>query len=213
MADTTDTSSTSSSAWVTYDRVVYADDTLAKHLKYDSITKISSLAINKILPVETPQVSIEGDLNVTGTVSGAKVLHAVWNDVVDTITVPKDTLIEPGYAYTLKGSLYLKTFEEGQASIGIVSDTYGVSLGKLDPEVKDGKLLPVAIGGYVLAHVDKEYSFGTPLMADKGGYLTGAPLEMKRDYPERILAIYWKDEPHEEWGGVKVNNRKWVKII
>ena len=46
--------------------------------------------------------------------------------------------------------------------------------------------------------------------------LTEIKLEDKRDYPERIIATYWKNEPAEEWGSdtrkVKVNGRKWVKI-
>ena len=41
--------------------------------------------------------------------------------------------------------------------------------------------------------------------------------EDKIEYPERIIATYWKNEPADEWGSdsrkVKVNGRKWVKIV
>ena len=57
---------------------------------------------------------------------------------------------------------------------------------------------------------------GTPLTCTEGGMLTEIKLEDMRDYPERIIATYWKNEPAEEWGSdtrkVKVNGRKWVKI-
>ena len=50
-------------------------------------------------------------------------------------------------------------------------------------------------------------------------YELQARLILKRvnqEYPEKIVATYWKDEPAEEWGTeerkVKVNGRKWVKI-
>lgn len=127
-------------------------------------------------------------------------------------------MIEPGYAYTCieqAGSeVYIKTSEIGQASIGIVSDTYGFSLGDLTEEEKKTYLpMPIAIGGYVLAHVDKKYPFGTALTSGANGYLTEADEHLRTTHPERILATYWKSESFETWRGIEVKGRSWVKIV
>lgn len=60
------------------------------------------------------------------------------------------------------------------------------------------------------------YELITPLTCTENGYLTEIKREDKIEYPEKIVATYWKNEPAEEWGSdsrkVKVNGRKWVKI-
>ncbi len=77
--------------------------------------------------------------------------------------------------------------------------------------------MDVAVAGFVLAYVDKEYKPGTPLTCTENGYLTEIKREDKIEYPERIVATYWKSEPADEWGSnsrkVKVNGRKWVKVV
>ena len=83
--------------------------------------------------------------------------------------------------------------------------------------LEEGKeKLNVAVSGFVLAYVDREYEVGTPLTCTTDGYLTEIKLEDKMKYPERIVATYWKNEPNEEWGlenkKVRVNGRKWVKV-
>ena len=96
--------------------------------------------------------------------------------------------------------------------IGIHSDTYGFKLGHEENKEK----LNVAVSGFVLAYVDKEYEVGTPLTCTSDGHLTEIKLEDKIKYPERVVATYWKNEPNEEWGPegdkVKVKGRKWVKV-
>ena len=83
---------------------------------------------------------------------------------------------------------------------------------------EDGKKkMNVAVAGFVLAYVDKEYKPGTPLTCTENGYLTEIRREDKIEYPERIVATYWKNEPADEWGSdskkVRVNGRKWVKVV
>ena len=97
--------------------------------------------------------------------------------------------------------------------IGIDSDTYGMNMGH-----KPGlNQMDVAVAGFVLAYVDKEYKPGTPLTCTENGYLTEIKKEDKIEYPERIVATYWKSESAEEWGSesrkVRVNGRKWVKVV
>ena len=98
------------------------------------------------------------------------------------------------------------------AAVGIYSDTYGQGLGSTD----DNATAPIAVAGWVLAYVDKEYVPGTPLTNDSNGNLTEITEEEKSKYPERILATYKKKEATKEWGiegqKVYVDGRCWVKV-
>lgn len=142
-----------------------------------------------------------------------RVTGAVFNDLADAIPVGEGDVLEAGYCYGFDGEHYTKTSEYMQKSyIGIHSDTYGFKMGHEEGKEK----LNVAVSGFVLAYVDKEYEVGTPLTCTTDGYLTEINFEDKMKYPERIVATYWKNEPNEEWGPegkeVKVNGRKWVKV-
>lgn len=143
----------------------------------------------------------------------SKVTGAVFNDLADAIPVGEGDVLEAGYCYGFDGEHYTKTSEYMQKSyIGIHSDTYGFKMGYEEGKEK----LNVAVSGFVLAYVDKEYKPGTPLTCTENGYLTEIKREDKIEYPERIVATYWKSEPADDWGSddrkVKVNGRKWVKI-
>lgn len=158
-------------------------------------------------------VIISGGLGVAKNIYAAAVHNAVWNDLADCIPVDDECKVEPGYCYCFDGEKYCKStkyLDEG--IIGIDSDTYGMNMGH-KPNLNQ---MDVAVAGFVLAYVDKEYKPGTPLTCTENGYLTEIKREDKIEYPERIVATYWKSEPADEWGSdnrkVKVNGRKWVKI-
>ena len=154
-----------------------------------------------------------GGIFAGGGIKGSKVYNAVWNDLADCIPVDDECKAEPGYCYCFDGERYYKStkyLDEG--IIGIDSDTYGMNMGH-KPNLNQ---MDVAVAGFVLAYVDKEYKPGTPLTCTKNGYLTKIKLKDKIRYPEKIIATYWKSESAEEWGSddrkVKVGGRKWVKI-
>ena len=154
-----------------------------------------------------------GTGNGSATVKAGKVWGAVFNDLADAIPVGEGDVLEAGYCYGFDGEHYTRTSEYMQKSyIGIHSDTYGFKMGHEEGKEK----LNVAVSGFVLAYVDKEYEVGTPLTCAEDGRLTEIELEDKIKYPERIVATYWKNEPNEEWGPegkkVKVNGRRWVKV-
>ena len=159
-------------------------------------------------------VSTGGIYAKSGIKSDTGVYNAVWNDLADCIPVDDECKVEPGYCYCFDGEKYYKStkyLDEG--IIGIDSDTYGMNMGR-----KPGlNQMDVAVAGFVLAYVDKEYKPGTPLTCTENGYLTEIKKEDKIEYPERIVATYWKSEPADEWGSdsrkVKVNGRKWVKVV
>ena len=146
-------------------------------------------------------------------VEGDRITGAVFNDLADAIPVGEGDVLEAGYCYGFDGEHYTKTSEYLQKSyVGIHSDTYGFKLGHEGNKEK----LNVAVSGFVLAYVDKEYEVGTPLTCTSDGHLTEIKLEDKIKYPERVVATYWKSEPNEEWGPegdkIKVNGRRWVKV-
>ncbi len=139
------------------------------------------------------------------------VWNALWNDYADFQQL-KGELIP--------GKCYVDTYEGAEicssrcqlSVIGIASDTFGmvVGSGRFEREV------PIAVSGWVLAYVDKKYPSGTPLTNNENGDLTEITLEEKRDFPERIVAIYKKPETSEHFGGegriIQVDNRHWVKV-
>jgi len=169
---------------------------------------------------EVDQDSTEGTITVlnggivaASGILGNKVYSAVWNDFVDRIIVDDDCLLEYGKCYCFDGKCYQQSSSYLCGGfIGIHSDTAGFDIGHKE----NCKELCSSIAGFVLAYVDKEYPVGTPLTCTENGCLTKIKDEDKREYPERIVATYWKNEPEEYWGDsnekVKVNNRKWVKI-
>ena len=156
-------------------------------------------------------------MGVGGDVIGDNVYNAVWNDMVDCIEVPEDTILEYGKCYIYNGKDYIpstKYLDDG--IIGIHSDTAGFYVGS-----KQGKCLEVAIAGFALAYVDKVYKPGTPLTCDPNGYLTELKEEDIEMNPHKIVATFWKREWSTWWGFnrpqcddhiVEVKNRMWVKV-
>lgn len=156
---------------------------------------------------------VDGNIRSEGNISGSKVFHAVWNDISDAIEVQDDLEVEPGFCYMFDGKTYKKTEEYCQKGVlGIHSDTAGDILGRKGKH----KELDIAIGGFVLAYVDKEYESGTPLTCSVNGILTEMAREDVREYPERLIATYWKPETETLWGPeggqISVNGRHWIKI-
>ena len=161
----------------------------------------------------TGAVVISGGLGVQGNIYGSKVWGCVWNDLADCIDVPESTDLEYGYCYCFDGKNYYKSIgylDDG--IIGIHSDTAGFCMGKKENE----KQMNVAVAGFVLAYVDKEYLVGTPLTCKENGILTKLKEEDISKNPHKIVGTFWKTEPCEKWGAegkeVEVNGRMWVKV-
>ena len=156
---------------------------------------------------------LAGGLVASDGIIGSKVYNAVWNDLVDRIPVDIDCPLEYGKCYCFDGENYTQTSEYMQGNIiGIHSDTAGFEMGCK----QNTKELCCAVAGFVLAYVDKEYPCGTPLTCTSKGFLTKISDEDKREYPERIVATFWKNENEKYWGSsskrVLVKGRKWVKV-
>lgn len=148
--------------------------------------------------------------SIVGHFTADKIWNSVWNDYAD-FQLLNDEYI-PGKCYfdTADGARICD--ERCQLSVvGIASDTFAQVVGKRE----DQKQVPIAVAGWALAYVDQEYPCGTPLTNNERGELTEMTLTEKRDYPERLVAIYKKKEMDEFFGTetkVRVNGRHWVKV-
>lgn len=184
------------------------DTTTAVKIEGSNVTEDTSASADA-----SAALVVKGGIVATSGITAEKVYHAVWNDISDAIEVQDSLDVAPGFCYYFDGKEYHKTSKYCQKGIiGIHSDTAGDVLGKKGKH----KELDIAIGGFVLAHVDREYTPGTPLTSTKDGLLT----KMKRyhavKYPERLVGEYWKPESEEEWGAedhkVPVRGRHWIKV-
>ena len=149
--------------------------------------------------------------NLQGQFMARKVWSCVWNDYAD-FQLLCDELI-PGKCYIDSADGAKIATERCQLSvIGVASNTFAHSVGTRG----DQKQVPIAVAGWVLAYVDKEYPCGTPLTNDENGNLTEMTLEEKRNYPERLVATYKRKEMQERFGFqdsyIEVDNRHWVKV-
>jgi hypothetical protein len=139
----------------------------------------------------------------------SKIWNNVWNDMADFQDLSDELLYGKCYYDTLEGAKICNVRCQ-QSVIGIASNTFGYALGS------DENKVPIAVSGWVLACVDTTYVPGTPLTNSTEGNLTEMTLEEKRNYPERLIAIYKKKESKEYWGPenqkIKVDNRHWVKV-
>lgn len=149
-------------------------------------------------------------LGYNGYMYASRVYNAIYVDIAD-FHVLNDKLVHGKCYYDTPEGAKICTKKCQKSMIGMASDTYGFGIGA----AKEGNV-PIAIGGWVLAYVDKEYEPGTVLTNDKNGSLTKMKWWQKLLYPERMVGIYHKKEKEEIWGPIdskiKVDNRHWIKI-
>lgn len=149
-------------------------------------------------------------LGYNGYFHATRIYNAIYNDIVDFHDLNDELLSGKCYYDTPNGAkICNRRCKKG--IIGMASDTYGFALGS-----PHKSKVPIAIGGWVLAFVDKKYETGTVLTNDKKGNLTKMKWWEKLFHPERIAGIYHKKEENEFWGpkenNIKVNGRHWIKV-
>jgi len=183
-----------------------AGDTGTGHLLYNGTTQATGQ-----FDGGTTAPAAATRLNYNGYLYATRVYNAVWNDIVDFVDAPEDLAVEYGRVYVRTPDYSVALSDQYcQAGIlGIASDTFGFGVGTKE----DTNQIPIAIGGFVLAYVDKLYPPGTPLTCGADGELTELKGIDKRDTPERMVATFDRPEKSEEWNGVVVNGRSWVKVV
>jgi hypothetical protein len=153
-------------------------------------------------------------LNYDGYLYATRVYNAYLNDIADFQMVIGEQIPGKCYYDTLDGAM-ICTERCQKSTIGILSDTFGIAAGAQN----DPNYGPFAVAGWVLAYVDVEESDiiepGDALTSNSTGNLVRMTNAEKREFPERILALYKKPEAAEFWGpnnDIKVNGRHWVKV-
>ena len=153
----------------------------------------------------------QGNIEAYGAIRGDTVHGAVWNDYAEYRAQKED--IQPGYcvASSDNGEVY-KTTEKFAVCDGIVSDTFGFSIG----ETETAKT-PLAVAGRVLAYFAgnrEDYHAGDVVCAGPEGKVMKMTREEIREYPDRILGHVSEIPNYETWGtgNIAVNGRIWIKV-
>lgn len=136
-------------------------------------------------------------------------MGAAWNDYAEFRN--QEEYIEPGYCVASydNGKVY-KTTKKLQACDGIVSDTFGFSIGKTEK-----CQTPLAVSGRVLAYYEgdiNDYHSGDTVCAGPDGKVCKMTREEIKEYPDRIVGIVSEIPTYEKWNNVYTKNRIWIKI-
>jgi len=143
-------------------------------------------------------------------IHGNKVYGAVGNDFADEIEgAPEEVIYGRCYAVVPGGEIQETSKYAQKGTLGVASNTASFTARN---EKIEGNKVPIAVGGFVLAYVDRDYIPGTALVSTRGGVLTKAGLLTKVFFPERIVGWFVKD-PGEFWGIHLAHNRFVVKVV
>ena len=161
----------------------------------------------------TAASTISGALyTVTSSIYGFSYIKAdSGNDFADFIYTKKPlSSSNAGLAVTRKGD-NIVVADKGDFVLGIYSDTYGMSVGS--NAYGTGNSVPVAVAGFALAYVDKEYKPGTPLAVKSRGRLTKAGLFRRIFNKKSIVGYFDRKETNDLYVSTHVNGRSWIKVI
>ena len=149
---------------------------------------------------------------VTSSIYGFSYIKADnGNDFADFIYTGKPlSSSNAGLAVTRKGNDVVVA-DKGDFVLGIYSDTYGMSVGSSAYGTNNS--VPVAVAGFALAYVDKEYKPGTPLAVKSKGQLTKASLFKRIFNKNSIVGYFDRKETNDLYISTHVNGRSWIKVI
>ena len=149
---------------------------------------------------------------VTSSVYGFSYIKADnGNDFADFIYTKKPlSSSNVGLAVTRKGDNVVVA-DKGDFVLGIYSDTYGMSVGSSAYGTNNS--VPIAVAGFALAYVDKEYKPGTPLAVKSRGQLTKASLFRRIFNKKSIVGYFDRKETNDLYVSTHVNGRSWIKVI
>ena len=156
----------------------------------------------------TGAVKISGGLGVAKDIYGAKVHGSVYNDYAE--YRQSEEPIEPGYiVYSGDDGILHKTVGRLQFFEGVVSDTFGFSIGKTDKAQ-----IPLAVAGRVLVYTDEELHAGNVVCAGPHGKACKMTKQEIKDYPDRIVGVVSEVPSYEIWGeeNIPVNGRVWIRV-
>ena len=166
---------------------------------------------------ESPTFVHAGALDNTGIyidwsqgIDKAILMGAAWNDYAEYRNQVE--AIPAGYCVASQddGKVY-KTTEKFQACDGIVSDTYGFSIGQTE-----NSQTPLAVSGRVLAYCAgdiADYHAGDTVCAGPEGKIYKMTREEIREWPDRIVGVVSEIPTYDYWNGtIPTKGRIWIKV-
>lgn len=195
------------------------DNNTDTKVKCTALATVASDTAETLYPVlmcntssPTSGASYEAMFNTGVTISNYGVLMgAAWNDYAEYRNQEEE--VEPGYCVkSADNGKVSKTTEKYAACDGIVSDTFGFSIGKTDT-----CRTPLAVAGRVLAYFEgnrEDYHAGDTVCAGPNGKVMKMTREEIKEYPDRIIGLVSEIPEYETWGqnNILVNRRIWIKI-
>lgn len=195
----------------------------------------------KYLSVSTPtQTSVNNKFYVLGTLNSTQIAgdskaHSIYKAIIPTGENNKEGIYFDGKTGVLFGAAWNDfaefrkcnelpgtcVIENGDGSLSIsndflkagasiISDTYGMIIGQ-----HSENSVPVAVAGRVLAYPYYHKYMYTPGCA-VGSAPKGKVAPMTREeimkFPDRIVGYVSEIPDYEEWNGIKVNGRIWIKV-
>ena len=150
-----------------------------------------------------------------GEVSAVKVWGAQWNDYAE-CRMAHET--EPGRCVMESSVGMVRTTKRLMPGCKIVSDTYGLCMGKTD-----AAKTPIAVAGRVLAYPTRtreDYELGAAVCSGPNGTVDIMTREEIMMYPERIVGTVSEIPTYEVWHAgskevpqdIQVNGRIWIYV-
>lgn len=188
--------------------------TNANNLKITSdaatTSKLPILFSGTASPTSGNNYAIKYNTNVTVLPSTGVLYGAAWNDYAEYRKFDGDK-VEAGRVVTETGKDSVQyTNSRLQFAPAVISDTYGMVIG----EDKEGNV-PLAIGGKVLAYPYESretYKVGDAVCSGPNGTVSRMTRKEIVEWPDRILGYYVGTPEDEEFNGVPVNGRIWIRI-
>ena len=135
---------------------------------------------------------------------------AAYNDYAEYRS--QNESIQPGYITYCDDDGKLKlTTEKLQKFEGVVSDTFGFSIGKTEENQT-----PLAVSGRVLVYTDTNDNFhsGDVVCAGPNGLAYRMTREEIIEFSDRIVGIVSEIPTYDSWGkdNIMINGRVWIKV-
>lgn len=170
----------------------------------------SFLNITESTSTTTGAVTIAGGLGVAGDIYCNSINGSTANDYAEYRSQNEE--IQPGYITYCDDDGKLKlTTEFMQKFEGVVSDTFGFSIGK-----DENNQTPIAVSGRVLVYCNPEEHFhsGDCVCAGPNGLAYRMTREEIIEFPDRIVGIVSEIPTYEYWGpkNIKTDGRIWIRV-
>lgn len=185
-------------------------------IKAKSLASINDTSSTGELPIffgqsqsDTNSYDIRYNANVTVRPSTGVLMGAAWNDYAEYRKFEGNEPQSGRVVCETGHDTVALSQERLQAAPAVVSDTYGFIIGE-----KDGTV-PVSIGGKVLVYGNEDinsYSVGDAFCSGPNGTVSKMSRQEIVNYPDRILGYFVGIPTEQEFNGVSVNGRFWIRV-